>query len=943
MMTPMTRLAHPIVRVAALILLALGLSASTAAADTLMMPNRDALKGTSFVVWGVTTLPNGSSVSIDFGDGNPPTLGSVVDRSYITFNKNYTVAGPMTITMTVTSGATTEVASVNVQVFDPALITADTQRSVKINMAIEDGLRYLWTTSANRTTFNTNNFTNWGRPSWTALVVLAFENHGYQLPNNNSTPTGLYERFVVRRGLNTLMNGFANLTLNLQTAGNPCAGAAPAAEFGVSSTCVGYYSNTEGIGLAGYANALMILPFAGSGAFNRTNTEAGGVTAGKSFGEITQRLVNAMAWGQNDGVGNARGGWNYGFNQTIMDGSTAGWNILAILDAEAGGIVLPTFLKSEFTLGINKSFNTNGSFDYNADNNPANSVPHPALQNVARAGIGAQALFMIGSTAGSAQGVATQQFISNRWNGAFLAGDYTGTCNTIGNNKGCAYSMFNVFKGLKLLGVTTLPGVTRPAGPGAQPAGDWYADYQDYLITTQQSPATVGGGQWNMQFSCCTNSTEANVAIAELILSPVALVLPATLQLTPATNTALEGGTHTVTAKAESTGGTPVPGATVTFTILSGPNMGLTGTDVTDAAGEATFTYTDQGPIGTYGQDEIRASIGTLNSNIVVMNWTPLNRAPVATNNSYTSNEDAVLTGNVVTDAPPDSDPDGDPFTSAVVTTTTHGSLTLNLDGSFTYTPSANFCGLDSFTYDLSDGALSSNLATVSITVTCVNDPPVANDNAHTTPEDTPVSGVATSSDIDGGAPTYALASMPTNGTVVFNANGTYTYSPALNYNGPDSFTFTVSDGAGGTDGGQVNINVTPVNDAPVCSAAAPSIGLLWPPNHQLVNITVNGVTDPVEGSAITINVTGIWQDESTNSQGDGNTPIDGYGVGTSTAQVRAERSGRNDGRMYHIFFTGTDAQGGTCTGVVKVGVPHNQGNGNTVIDGGPLFNSSGV
>ena len=95
-------------------------------------------------------------------------------------------------------------------------------------------------------------------------------------------------------------------------------------------------------------------------------------------------------------------------------------------------------------------------------------------------------------------------------------------------------------------------------------------------------------------------------------------------------------------------------------------------------------------------------------------------------------------------------------------------------------------------------------------------------------------------------------------------------------------------------------------------------------------------MTDPVEGSAITINVTGIFQDEPTNTQGDGNTPIDGYGVGTPTAQVRAERSGTKqvpgDGRMYYINFTGTDAQGGTCTGTVQVGVPHDQGNGNTTI-----------
>src|SRR5262249_39451108 len=116
-------------------------------------------------------------------------------------------------------------------------------------------------------------------------------------------------------------------------------------------------------------------------------------------------------------------------------------------------------------------------------------------------------------------------------------------------------------------------------------------------------------------------------AVAEIILSPVALVLPdedkfATVGLSPATDTATVGGNHTVTAHAESTGGTAVPGATVHFTILSRPNAGKTGTGVTDASGNATFTYSDTGPVSG-GTDKIRANIGTLQSNTVDMIWTP--------------------------------------------------------------------------------------------------------------------------------------------------------------------------------------------------------------------------------------------------------------------------------------------------------------------------------
>src|SRR5689334_7771027 len=127
----------------------------------------------------------------------------------------------------------------------------------------------------------------------------------------------------------------------------------------------------------------MILPYAGSGALNRINSEGGGAGAGKSFGEITQRLVDAMAWGQNDpGTGPAQGGWNYGFNSGQLDGSTAGWNILAILDADAAGIPLPSFLKPEFTIGINNALNSDGSFDYNADGNPVSTAWYPTYRNL---------------------------------------------------------------------------------------------------------------------------------------------------------------------------------------------------------------------------------------------------------------------------------------------------------------------------------------------------------------------------------------------------------------------------------------------------------------------------------------------------------------------------------------------------------------------------------
>jgi hypothetical protein len=131
-----------------------------------------------------------------------------------------------------------------------------------------------------------------------------------------------------------------------------------------------------------------------------------------------------------------------------------------------------------------------------------------------------------------------------------------------------------------------------------------------------------------------------------------------------------------------------------------------------------------------------------------------------------------------------------------------------------------------------------------------------------------------------------------------------------------------------------------PSNQPPDCTKAVPSIDTLWPPNHKLVTISINGVTDP-EADPIAITITRITQDEPVNGLGDGDTSPDGFGVGTSQTQIRAERSGTGNGRVYTISFTATDGKGGTCSGQVKVGVPHDQGKGATPIDDGQNYDST--
>jgi len=640
------------VKKAALVLVAVAATASVAHADTLLMPNRDFLMATPEVVWGVTTQANGTAFTLDYGDGSAVQAGNVTDRSFIAFTHNYAVSGVFTVKLTV--GA--ETASATVRVFNGALLSAANLRGLNINRTIQDGLRYLWTDQEGRAAnFPANNKTNWGqyagdRRSFTALAVLAFENQGYRLSNDDVAPTGIYERFIVQRGLNYIVDTLNLQTLNTQTslgvagANDPCVGGVGAAP------CQGLYNADQ----PGYATAVSSLALAGSSALAR-HVPAGlgsantNFVAGKTLGDILQRLMNTIAWGQNDqttaSVCVGRGGWIYSFSNNLCqqsDGSTAGWDILALLDAAANGVVEPAFVKSEFGFALAQGGNNSGSLDYRADNNPGTDGTG---NNTARAGIYLQGLYYAagGPTPGDPKVAAAIAYINSRWNGAFASGDYTGTCSGT-QNKGCAYAMYNIFKGLKLENVTSLPA-----------ASDWYAEYQDWLVANQTNPnsTAVNAGSWTggtgktvLQFSCCASDQTASAAIAELILAPVALVAPdptlfSTVGLSPVNATNPVGTNHTVTAFAQSSNGAPVPGVTINFEVLAGShNAGKTGSGQTGADGKTTFTYHDDNGAGV---DTIQAFIGVLGSNVVTKTWVNPTIACDVNGDNKVTNADLVL------------------------------------------------------------------------------------------------------------------------------------------------------------------------------------------------------------------------------------------------------------------------------------------------------------
>jgi len=141
----------------------------------------------------------------------------------------------------------------------------------------------------------------------------------------------------------------------------------------------------------------------------------------------------------------------------------------------------------------------------------------------------------------------------------------------------------------------------------------------------------------------------------------------------------------------------------------------------------------------------------------------------VATDNDYSTGEDTQLTGNVLTG---DTDADGDTLTATMVSGPAHGTLNLSADGSFTYTPAVNYNGTDTFTYTAGDGTLSDS-ALVTISVTSVNDAPVAAGNSFSTNEDTQLTGnvLTNDSDVDADSLTASLVTGPSHGTLNLNTD----------------------------------------------------------------------------------------------------------------------------------------------------------------------------
>lgn len=284
--------------------------------------------------------------------------------------------------------------------------------------------------------------------------------------------------------------------------------------------------------------------------------------------------------------------------------------------------------------------------------------------------------------------------------------------------------------------------------------------------------------------------------------------------------------------------GADIDGDSLSFAVGSQPSNGaLAGTP-------PTLSYTPNA--GFSGQDTFTVvpNDSTVDgaAATIEINVSSVNDLPVADAVSLTLAED----GSVVV-ALSGTDQDADPLTFAVVDQPTSGVLS-GSSPSLTYTPNPDFFGVDTFTYLANDGTADGAPAIVTLTVTSVNDLPIADAQSVTTDQEVAVSITLAGSDVEVGTLVYAVAAMPTNGAVTGTAPD-LTYTPNLGYSGTDSFTFTVADTDGGiSSAATVSISVADVNEAPEAIGQALSTAMDVP-----LSVTLSG-TD-TDGDDLTYTV----------------------------------------------------------------------------------------
>ncbi|WP_224815062.1 tandem-95 repeat protein [Hasllibacter sp. MH4015] len=319
--------------------------------------------------------------------------------------------------------------------------------------------------------------------------------------------------------------------------------------------------------------------------------------------------------------------------------------------------------------------------------------------------------------------------------------------------------------------------------------------------------------------------------------------------------------------------------------------------------GDGTFTYTPDPDFN--GTDTVTYTIsdgnGGTDTATVTFNVAPVNDAPDAVNDSVTTDEDTPITIDVLDN---DTDVDGDTLEITGASVPADQGVVSIVGGELLFEPAENFNGEATISYSISDGNGGTDTAEVTVTVTPVNDDPVAVDDSASTMEDESVVIDLIGNDTDVDGDTLELASVsvdPALGEVVDNGDGTVTFTPAPDYNGPVTIDYTVSDGNGGTDDGQAVVSVGAVNDGPVAEDDSAT-------TDEDTPITIDVLDNDSDPDGDTLEIVGATVDPA-----QGTVEV----IGNELVFTPTE----NYNGPAEITYTVTDNNGGTDTATVNVTV----------------------
>jgi VCBS repeat-containing protein len=249
-----------------------------------------------------------------------------------------------------------------------------------------------------------------------------------------------------------------------------------------------------------------------------------------------------------------------------------------------------------------------------------------------------------------------------------------------------------------------------------------------------------------------------------------------------------------------------------------------------DFTGETTLTYTVTDAGGAVTTNSVTITVGAVEDEAVV------------TAAGGSGAEDSVITGSITA-----TDVDGAVTGIELVSGTAHGVVELNADGSYSFTPAADWNGTDSFVVRVTDELGGTTEQTVTVTVGAVDDESVVTATGGAGAEDSVITGTISATDADGGIVGIELVGDAAHGQLTLNADGSYSFAPDADWNGSDSFTVRVTDASGGTTEQTIDLHVAAVDDEAVISATGGSDSETGVFSGQIVASDIDGAITGIE------------------------------------------------------------------------------------------------